>query len=137
MYKIYSRSRFRVPKTNPLIKMILILVIAFSTALLILKAIEPIFKSLCKEKAKSIATIVSNQQATEVMKKYSYDDLFSVEKDADGNVKMIKSNIVSMNEIISEVPNKIQSEINEKGKDNIEISLRKLHGDKSICREWT
>ena len=147
MHKIYSRFRFRIPKIRkisispniskirnsglpkggPLIKMIAILVVAFSTAILILNAIEPIFRKLCEEKAKAIATIVSNQQASEVIKKYSYEDLFSIERDKDGNIRMIKSNIIPMNEISSDVPNRIQLEINNMGKDNIQIPLRKFY----------
>ena len=147
MHKIYSRFRFRIPKIrkisrlpntpkikkcglpkgSPLIKTIFILIIAFSTALLILNAIEPIFKALCEEKAKSIATIVSNQQATEVIKKYSYDDLFSIQRDNDGNIRMVQSNIIPINEISSDVANRIQTEINNKGKDNIQIPLRKFY----------
>ena len=141
MHKIYSRFRFRIPKIRkisrmpkikrsglpqrgPLIKVTLILIIAFSTVILILNAVQPIFRKLCEEKAKSIATIASNNQATEVMKKYSYDDLFSIERDNDGNIRMVQSNIIPMNEIISDVPNRIQTEINNIGKNNIEIPLR-------------
>ena len=132
MHKIYSRFRFRIqkikrsglPQRGPLIKVTLILIIAFSTVILILNAVQPIFRKLCEEKAKSIATIASNNQATEVMKKYSYDDLFSIERDNDGNIRMVQSNIIPMNEIISDVPNRIQTEINNIGKNNIEIPLR-------------
>ena len=131
MHKIYSRFRFRIPKVglsrhkgSPLIKMVIILIIAFLTVIFILNAVEPIFSELCKEKAKSIATIVSNKQATEVMRKYSYEELFSIERDNDGNIRMIKSNVIPMNEIISDVPNRIQEEINNMGRGNIEIALR-------------
>lgn len=140
MHKIYSRPRIRMPKiiiqsrkrmqnekARKLTTIFIILVIAFSTVKLILDAVLPIFDTLCENKAKSIATIVSNEQATNVMKEHSYDEIFSVEKDNNGNITMIKSNVIPINEIISDVANKIQEEINNQGRDNIEIAIRKLH----------
>ncbi len=137
MHKIYSRPRIRIPKViiekrqnnnlRKVIKIFVILIIAFSTVRLILDSVLPIFDSLCENRASSIATIVSNEQATNVMKEHSYDELFTIEKDNDGNIKMIKSNIIAINEIISDVANKIQIELDNKGKEDIEIALRKFY----------
>lgn len=137
MHKIYSRPRIRIPKAiiekkhnnnlRKVIKIFLILIIAFSTVKLILDSVLPIFDSLCENRASSIATIVSNEQATNVMKDHSYDELFTIEKDNDGNIKMIKSNVIAINEIISDVANKIQIELDNKGKEDIEIALRKFY----------
>ena len=100
------------------------MVIAFSTVKIVLDAILPIFDTLCKDKAKSIATIIANEEATNVMREHSYEELFTIEKDNDGNITMIKSNVFPINEIISDVAVKIQNEIDEKGRENIEIALR-------------
>lgn len=137
MHKIYSRPRIRIPKViiekrqnnnlRKVIKIFVILIIAFSSVRLILDSVLPIFDSLCENRASSIATIVSNEQATNVMKEHSYDELFTIEKDNDGNIKMIKSNIIAINEIISDVANKIQIELDNKGKEDIEIALRKFY----------
>lgn len=140
MNKIYSRPRIKIPriviqggnklnspKGKKTIKIFLVLVIAFSIVKLVLDAVYPIFDTLCESKAKLIATIISNEQATNVMKRYSYDDMFILEKDSNNNVTMVRSNVISINEIISDVANKIQEEINKKGRDNIEIAIRKLH----------
>lgn len=137
MHKIYSRPRIKIPrviiqsrtrmqseKAKKITTMILILIIAFSTVKVILDAVLPIFDTLCENRAKSIATIVSNEQATNVMKQHTYDELFSIEKDNEGNIAMIKSNVIPINEIISDVANKIQEEIDNKGRDNIEIAIR-------------
>ena len=137
MSKIYSRPRIRIPKIflsnggdknfrkkQKITKIFIIMVIAFSTVKIVLDAILPIFDTLCKDKAKSIATIISNEQATNVMKEHSYDELFTIEKDNDGNITMIKSNVFPINEIISDVAVKIQNEIDKKGRDNIEIAIR-------------
>ena len=135
--KIYSRPRIRLPKIffssggdknlkrkQKILKIFIIMVIAFSTVKIVLDAILPIFDTLCKDKAKSIATLISNEQATVVMREHSYDELFTIEKDNDGNITMIKSNVFPINEIISDVAVKIQNEIDEKGRENIEIALR-------------
>ena len=92
-----------------------------------LDAVYPIFDTLCETKAKSIATMVSNEQATNVMREHSYDELFTVEKDSNNNITMIKSNVLVINEIISDVAIKIQEDINNKGKENIEIAIRKFY----------
>lgn len=140
MYKIYSRPRIRIPKVvvkskrkmqsekgRKMATMVVILIIAFSTVKLILDAVLPIFDTLCENRAKSIATIISNEQATNVMKQHTYDELFTIEKDKNGNISMIKSNVIPINEIISDVANKIQEEINNRGRENIEIALRKFY----------
>ena len=105
------------------------MVIAFSTVKIVLDAILPIFDTLCKDKAKSIATIISNEEA---MKEHTYDELFTLEKDKDGNITMIKSNIIAINEIISDVAVKIQNKINQRGRENIEIALGSFTGFKLL-----
>lgn len=132
MDKIYSRAKIKIPnginrKKKKKIVIFIILLIAFSTIKITLDAISPIFDTLCENEAKSIATKISNEQATEVMKEHTYDELFSIEKDNNGNIAMIKSNVIPMNEIISDVAIKIQNEINNQGRENIQIALRKFY----------
>ena len=126
MHKIYSRPRIRIPKVlingevlnnhknKKIAKIIIILIIAFSTVKIVLDAVYPIFDTLCEAKAKSIATIVSNEQATNVMKEHSYDELFTLEKDNNNNITMVKSNVLAINEIISDVAVKIQEDIDNR-----------------------
>lgn len=98
MDKIYSRKRLIIPKANisifykdnkennkiviKLLKIFIIITIAISTFNKIVEAIEPIIEKQCQINAKSIATKISNEQATAVMSKYSYDDLCKVTKDS-------------------------------------------------------
>lgn len=139
MHKIYSRPRIRIPKVlingevlnnhkkKKIAKIIIILIIAFSTVKIVLDAVYPIFDTLCEAKAKSIATIVSNEQATNVMKEHSYDELFTLEKDNNNNITMVKSNVLAINEIISDVAVKIQEDIDNRGRENIEIAIRQFY----------
>ena len=143
--KIYSRPRIRIPKLffsnngdknlkrkQKIAKIFIIMVIAFSTVKIVLDAISPIFDALCEDRAKSIATIISNNEATNVMKDHTYDELFTVEKDNEGNITMIKSNIISINEIISDVAVRIQNSINDRGKEDIKIAIGSFTGSKLI-----
>lgn len=143
--KIYSRPRIRLPKIffanggdknlkrkQKIARIFIIMVIAFSTVKIVLDAISPIFEALCEDKAKSIATIISNNEATNVMKDHTYDELFTIEKDNDGNITMIKSNVIQINEIISDVAVKIQNSINERGKENIKITIGSFTGSKLL-----
>ena len=143
--KIYSRPRIKIPpifsnnigdknlkRKQKIVKIFIIMVIAFSTVKIVLDAISPIFNALCEDKAKSIATIISNNEATNVMKDHTYDELFTIEKDNDGNITMIKSNIIPINEIISDVAVKIQNSINKRGSENIKITIGSFTGSKLL-----
>ena len=149
MYRIYSRPRIRIPKiffrakgsfrnkrSKKIVKVLIIFTIAFLTVKIILDSVLPIFDTLCENEAKSIATIISNEQATNVMREHSYDELFTIEKDTNGNVTIIKSNVVPINEIISDVANKIQIELDNKGRDDIEIALGSFTGFKLLAGRW-
>ena len=134
MPKIYSRNKIQIPSliVNIKNKRKVILIMVFLTAIIVsgkimLSAINPIFETLCEDKAKSIATLISNEQATIVMGEHSYDELFTIEKDSNGNITMIKSNVIPINEIISDVAIKIQEEIDKQGREDIEIALRKFY----------
>lgn len=147
MAKIYSRPRIKIPKvilqTNKrmqsekgkkMVTIIIILIIAFGTVKVILDAVLPIFDELCEHEAKSIATLISNEEATNVMREHTYDELFSIQKDSNGNITMVKANVIPINEIISDVAIKIQDSINKKGRDNIEIALRKFYRIQTFSR---
>lgn len=153
--KIYSRNTFKLPKINPffcqtgvnfseknlktkryitkIIKIITVLIIAFFMADSILKAIEPVINAQCIAMAKSIATKVSNEQATKVMKDYQYEDLCNVIKDEDNNIKMISTNIINVNRIISDIPILMQEEFNREENNKFYIKLGTFTGSKLLA----
>ena len=140
MPKIYSRTKIRIPNVlgNIKNKRKMAMILIFITAIIVsgkmmLDAVNPIFDTLCENEAKSLATIISNEQATNVMREHSYDELFTVEKDSNGNVTMIKSNVIPINEIISDVAIKIQEEINKQGRKDIQIALGSFTGIKLLA----
>ena len=131
MHKIYSRRR--IIFAGKITNIFAILVIAFTVVAIVCKAVGPVFDTLCKDEAKSLATLITNKEATTVMEQYNYEDLFSIEKDEKGNILMIKSNVFPINEIISSIPIKIQEDINNEGRNNIKIALGTFTGIKILA----
>ena len=132
---IYSRKRIKVsPKNKKTIKkgitFFTIIMIAIFTAIIIIGSINPIFEALCTKEAKSIATIISNEEATRVMSNYSYEDLINIEKDSNGYITMVKSNVITLNEIISDVAVKIQDCFNELETQDVYINIGSFTGIK-------
>ncbi|MBO4293128.1 MAG: hypothetical protein J5881_01900 [Clostridia bacterium] len=148
---IYSRPRLRLPKFifyknkrradnvkhKRQTKLIIIVFIAFATLKLVLDAVEPVFTTLCENKAISLATIISNKKATEIMKEHTYDELFTVEKNEDGTVSFLKANVVQINQITSDVAVRIQEEINKQGRDEVGIALRNLYRHETFSWAWS
>ena len=134
--KIYSRWCIRLPKIKEsfaiskndnhfkenydkgyqhrfkkVIQIMIILLIAFLIVNVVMQAVEPIIDAQCVSMAKSVATKISNEQATIVMANYDYDDLMKVIKDENGNVKLASANMITINQIISDIPILIQNEL--------------------------
>ncbi len=110
------------------LKILLILVIAILVYEAIMNYIEPVFETLCEDRVKSIATIISNQESTKIMNKYQYEDLYTIEKDEAGNIMIIKSNVVPINNMISDLTEAIQNRFNETENTVINIPVGNLLG---------
>lgn len=140
MDKIYSRKRIHLPKiisynnknNKKIVKIMFIIIVATITVNIILKAINPIIDKNCANMAKSIATKISNEQATIVMSRYKYEDLFKLEKDINGNIKMISTNIITINEIISDITIKIQEQLEKVENSTFKIRLGSFTGSKML-----
>ena len=151
MEKIYSRKRIHIPKLyrnafpnkridktrQILIKIIAILVISIIFMCIIINAINPIIDKLCVNASKEKATLISNKKATEIMSNYSYDDMVTIYRDKDDNITMIKSNIIAVNEITSDVAIKIQEEFEKNRDSKINVKLRKFNRSQIFIRIWT
>lgn len=143
MDSIYRRKRIRLPKivfqkfnkmepkkTRKLVKFCLIVFIMIITFQTSLNSIKPIFDTLCKDKAKSVATVICNEESTKIITNYKYEDLITIHRDADNNITMIQSNISPINYIISDVGEKIQKRIDETKSENTYINLGGFTGSK-------
>ena len=62
------------------------------------------------------------------MKKYEYEDIMTMHRDADNNIQMISADIKTINKIISDVALEIQKEINKQEEDTVSLKLGMLTG---------
>ena len=147
MDKIYSRRKiklfyifrksdnysFKHEKIKSKIMVIIsIFSIAILTAYIIINAINPIIDKNCSNIAKTIATNVSNEQTAKVMAKYKYEDLCNILKDNNGNIVMVSSNVISINEIISKITIGIQNKLNDISDSSFKMKLGSVTGIKFI-----
>lgn len=148
MDKIYSRKRITIPKVlfskfperkedlkkRKRIKASLVLIIAIFTMVSVVNGINPIINKLCIDASKKEATIVSNKKATEVMANYTYDDMVTIYRDSNDNITMLKSNIIVINEITSDVAQKIQEEFITNTESTMYLRARKFNWYKNFIR---
>ena len=80
--KIYSRSRIKIFKNKQLGKK--------------------------NYKKKYIYIIITNEETTKAMQGYTYKDMFTIERDESGEIQMINANIITIDEITSNISNYIQ-----------------------------
>ncbi len=141
MDKIYSRRRIKIPnirknienkKMKKIIILFTIFIIGIITAKFILSAIIPIVDKECRDICKIIATKVSNEQATKVMNNYKYDDMTVITKDSKGNIAMISANMITVNEITSDIAIKIQEAFEKNENAVFNIKLGSFLGSKML-----
>ena len=111
-----------------IIKLIITLIIILLLVQMMIRYMEPVFEEMCNEKIKTLAILITNQQSTIVMNKYQYDELYTVERDTNGNIKIIRSNVVPINNMISDLTKNIQKEFEKIGKQKIIIPLGSMSG---------
>ena len=137
--KIYSRKRLninfwnRVPnsfKNKQKIKLTLpyfeIAIIALITCFSIWNSLNPVFEKVSENKAKGIATKITNEETSKVMSNYNYDSFIKKKKDDSGNVQMITANVLKINQVTSDISLNIQNSIEKIEKEKIYIALGSL-----------
>ena len=139
MSLIYSRPRIKFPKffiinnkrnikNKKIFKLFFILFIIILIFGVIVKAVTPVFNRLCLDKAKSVATIITNDETTNAIRDYKYSDFIIIHKDESGNILMLESNMKNINIVISDVAYRIQTSINNTKDEDISISLGSFSG---------
>ena len=144
LYRIYSRARFNIFKkkkyrnknlkrkiktTRPFF---VVFLIAILVCFFLWRAMEPVFDELCIEQAKGIGTTIANQQASKIMDKYGYSDLFKVEKDSSGEVQVVSANVIMINKITSDLAIDIQKSLEEYDGAKVKLPLGVLSGNKML-----
>ncbi len=133
--KIFTRYKIKIPNFKldkiknsknfrKVIKIGSILIIAFIVVRSVINAVMPIIDEQCKNMARSIATKISNEEATKVMANYRYEDFCNIIKDEDNNIKMISVNMITINEVISDIPIRMQEELEKEENNTFTLKLR-------------
>lgn len=138
MDKIYSRKRIVIPRiktkkksiNTKLSKVITIVLIAMLTVYFLMNAISPIFENLCAKEASIEAINIITNSANNVLKKYNYQDIVSIIKSENSNI--LKTDVVVINNIATEITSQITNNLNELEKGNIRIPIGALTGSKFL-----
>lgn len=140
MSLIYSRPRIKLPqflvinyrkksiKKDKRLKILFIITILFVILGVIVRAVMPVFNRLCSNKAKSIATIITNDETTNAIRDYKYSDFIIIHKDVSGNIIMLESNMKNINIVISDVAYRIQKNINNMQDEKVTLNLGTFTG---------
>lgn len=108
----FGLKRNRYKKFDSKKVIILKTVVIFSIMLIVFQVmtdmVEGTLLSLCEAKVESIAITVSNKAIDDVMDDILYEDLIKFDKGVDGKILALKSDVVKMNNISSEIATLIQ-----------------------------
>lgn len=133
--KIYSRPRLKLYKILHFRKMnpfeIFLIIFFFITLVFIfafLKFAYPIFKASCETAASSRGVKIINEEITNVMEEYSYNDIINIEKDVTGKITYIETNSFCLNEIVSKIISNIQNKFDNMQTVNVFINMGSVTG---------
>ena len=132
---IYSRNRLRRignkndnTKKNKFKVILATLVIAIITFCIALKSIYPIFEGLCIERVNNIATKIMNEETKNVLSNLDYSQIVTVEKNEEDGTNIVKTDVVLINQIASEVALKIEERFENLENQKIKIPIGALTG---------
>lgn len=134
MDKIYSRKRIKIKKAYNKKKMLVIVVVivAILTFYNIYNSIDPVFETICLEKAGQIATNIMNEESSKVLEKIDYSDIITIMK-GENNNNVLKTNIVEINKIASEIAIRIQNRLDNLKGEKIQIPIGSMTNVKYLA----
>lgn len=141
MDSIYSRKRIKIPKVKGFytnnknakrfFSIFIIILIAFTTFYSLFKSINPIFDKLCMEKAREIGTYIMNNASNMILDNTDYKNIVSIEQD--GENKVLKTDVVIINKIASDIALEAEKQFKELQNEKIEIPIGALTGNKYLA----
>ena len=113
--KKHGNMNFKQFKVHSSLIIVLIIIIAFNFIIYIFgKRILPVILNIGEVKIKSEAIKIMNEESVNVYSEnFKYDDIINIEKDADGNITMIRSDTVKQNYLASQVVLKCDERLSE------------------------
>lgn len=141
MDSIYSRKRIKIPKVKGFytnnknakrfFSIFVIILIAVLTFYSLFKSINPIFDKLCMEKAREIGTYIMNNASNIILDNIDYKNIVSIEQD--GENKVVKTDVVIINKIASDIALEAEKQFKELENERIEIPIGALTGNKYLA----
>ena len=141
MDTIYSRKRIKIPKikgfytdnknAKKFFSILVILLISSLTFYNLFKSLNPIFESLCLEKARLIGTNIINEASNVALDDIDYKDILKIEKDENNNV--LKTDVVVINKIASDVALEAEKNFQNLTNETIQIPMGALLGNKYLA----
>lgn len=140
MDSIYSRKRIKIPKiqgfytdnknAKKFFSIFIIILIAIFTFYTIFRSISPIFEGLCIERARQLGTYIMNNASNIVLDNIDYKNIVSIEEN-EGN-KVLKTDVVVINKIASDIALEAEKQFRELEKETIKIPVGALTGSKLL-----
>jgi sporulation protein YunB len=141
MDSIYSRKRIKIPKVKGfytdnknakrVFSIFIIILISFTTFYSLFKSINPIFDTLCIEKARELGTYIMNDSSNKVLDNLDYKNIVSIEQD--GENKVLKTDVVIINKIASDIALEAEKQFKELENEKIKIPIGALTGNKYLA----
>lgn len=103
--------------------------IAFATVYIITKSVKPIFEGLAIQKARTIATEITNRKTSEVLERYDYKDLVWIMEDEVQKNRILRTDVVKINQIASEIAIEVEESLENTKDSKIEIPIGSLSGN--------
>ena len=105
--------------------MIIIVIVCFNSMIYIFgKRILPTVLNIGEIKIKSEAIKIINEESVNVYSEnFKYDDIIDIEKDAEGNITMIRADTVKQNYLASQVVLKCDEKLSEMGDLGVKVPL--------------
>ena len=141
MDKIYSRPRIKIPKVQMFynkgqnkrkrfgVIILIVGIIIMLVSKLTLNYITPMFEEMCYLRARGLAAQIVNKKAKESIENIDYNDLITIIRDNDGNITMIKANVISINRISAALTIDIQEALESEEQTILYIPLGSITGE--------
>ena len=129
---IYSRHRLR-SKKRKWIKIIFLLIISFFTFCIMLKSVSPIFDELCIEKINNMVNTIINEETGKVLNNLDYTKMVVVEKNEFNNTNIVKTDVVLVNQIVTDIALRIEEKFKNLENEKIKIPIGALTGNNLLA----
>ena len=139
MDTIYSRKRIKIPKVKGFycnknakrfFSIFVIFIIMVFTFYNLFRTLNPVFESLALEKARQIGIKIMNESSNKILENYNYEDIVKVEET--DSSKVLKTDVVVINKIASQIALEAERKFQELEKDVIGIPIGTLTGSKYL-----